>query len=450
MRQRFRILLLYVTTSLGGQGVLAPRESVASPRFWPPDGERPGAVGREVGPRPIASRVIGPNIDAGLSNDADEPQATNDPRSSGSVRFAGEDPSSDMRIRRLAVADAGGETTRFESPQAIKRSDQVEYEWTCVTEDARFPWRDGAGALTFKGRMWLLGGWNSNDEANFPRYCVNEVRSSQDGIDWIAVRKNTFSRRGLFDPTRDWEGRHTAGYAVFNDKMWIIGGDVNQGHYHFDVWNSEDGVHWTLVNKDRPVPWGPRALHHTVVHNGKIWVLGGQTIPQIAFWKEVFHRDLWNSADGLNWRKVEAREPFWPQRGMIGGSAVFQGRIWVLGGGTYDTPNTPRRKYFNDVWSSEDGVSWTRHTSAAPWFPRQYHDVAVFDGRLWVLEGYNEVGGNRNDVWYSQDGANWFEVPNTPWAPRHAASVFVHDGSLWMVAGNNMKADVWRLRRKTP
>jgi len=247
-----------------------------------------------------------------------------------------------------------------------------------------------------------------------------------------------------FDPIMDWEGRHTAGYAVLHDTMWIIGGDVNQHHYHYDVWNSTDGKAWTLVNKDNPVPWGPRALHYTVAHQGKIWVLGGQTIPQIAQAQELFHRDIWNSADGVNWEKVAVREPYWSQRGMIGGSAVFQGRILVIGGGTYDTPNRRQRQYFNDVWSSEDGISWKQHTPSAPWPPRQYHDVAVFDGRLWVLEGFD--GSNRNDVWYSEDGTNWYELPNTPWAPRHAASVFVHDGNLWVVSGNNMTSDVWRLR----
>jgi hypothetical protein len=74
--------------------------------------------------------------------------------------------------------------------------------------------------------------------------------------------------------------------------------------------------------------------------------------------------------------------------------------------------------------------------------------VAVFDGRLWVLEGYTPGKGNRNDVWYSADGVNWYEVPGTPWKPRHAASVFVHDGALWVVAGNNMESDVWKLRRE--
>ncbi len=91
-------------------------------------------------------------------------------------------------------------------------------------------------------------------------------------------------------------------------------------------------------------------------------------------------------------------------------------------------------------------MNWTRHVESAPWEPRQYHEIAVFDQRLWVMEGYGKK--NRNDTWYSADGLNWYELPKTPWAPRHAASVFVFDNALWMVAGNNMQSDVWKLRRK--
>lgn len=322
----------------------------------------------------------------------------------------------------------------------------IEYEWREVTAKAAFAARDGAGALTFKNRMWFLGGWNPGDKRHFPRICNNEVWSSADGKEWLLEKPNTFLD-DRFDATKDWEGRHTAGYAVFRDKMWIVGGDVNQGHHHEDVWNSGDGKHWKLVNRDRPVPWGPRALHYTVVHDDKIWVIGGQTVPQFAKADEVFYRDVWQTSDGIEWNQVKTEEPFWPQRGMIGGAAVFKGRIWLMGGGTYDVASRPQRLYFNDVWSSADGVHWKQHVEHAPWHPRQYHDVAVFDDRLWVLEGFHEKEGNRKDVWHSADGVSWHEVPNTPWKPRHAASVFVHDGSLWMVAGNNMTSDVWRLQR---
>ena len=83
----------------------------------------------------------------------------------------------------------------------------------------------------------------------------------------------------------------------------------------------------------------------------------------------------------------------------------------------------------------------------AHWAPRQYHEVAVFDGRLWVLEGAVPKSGNRRDVWFSADGLNWHELSGTPWPARHAARVFVYDEALWVVAGNNMTPDVWKLTR---
>lgn len=316
--------------------------------------------------------------------------------------------------------------------QPEERPKMATYQWTKVTEQAAFAPRDGAGALTFKNRMWLLGGWNPGDKVHFPKICNSEVWSSADGRDWKLEIKQA-----------PWEGRHTAGYVVHQGKMWIVGGDGNQGHYQNDVWSSADGVKWTAVNTN--IPWGTRVLHYTVTFKDKIWIMGGQTIPQFAPAEERFYSDVWNSPDGAKWTEVSDNLP-WAPRGMIGGSVVFKNRIWILGGGTYDTPKTPSRIFYNDVWSSTDGVKWDQVAKTTPWQPRQYHDVAVFDDRLWVMEGYDGKG-NRKDVWHSTDGVNWTEVPDTPWLPRHAASVFVHDNALWMVAGNNMTPDVWKLTR---
>ena len=308
------------------------------------------------------------------------------------------------------------------------------YEWHCVTEKAAFAGRDGAGALVFRDRMWLLGGWNPRDKVYFPRICNSEVWSSDDGASWT-----------LENAQAPWEGRHTAGYAVHDGSMWIIGGDCIQGHYQNDVWRSDDGIHWALVNSR--VPWAPRVLHYTLVFDDKIWVMGGQTMPAFAPSAEVFYSDVWNSADGVTWTQIVDNVP-WAPRGMIGGSVVFQNRMWILGGGTYDTPATPDRNFYSDAWCSADGATWQQRLESAPWAPRQYHEVAVFDGVMWVMEGYARDSGNRRDVWFSSDGVIWYEMPNTPWAPRHAASVFVYDDALWMVAGNNMFPDVWKLTRK--
>ncbi len=73
---------------------------------------------------------------------------------------------------------------------------------------------------------------------------------------------------------------------------------------------------------------------------------------------------------------------WWAPRGMVGGSVAHRNRLWILGGGTYETPNTPDRTFHNDVWSSSDGVHWACHNRNAPWTPRQYHGTAVFDDRM--------------------------------------------------------------------
>ena len=343
-----------------------------------------------------------------------------------------------------------------------------EYEWIKITAEANFAPRDGAGALVFNDKMWLLGGWNPEDPTNFPRICNNEVWSSTDGANWTLEKPGTFGTKS-FDPRSDWEGRHAATYTVFKNRIWIIGGDANQHHYQYDVWNSADGKIWNHVNEDHDVPWGPRAFQYSCVFKNKLWIMGGQTIPHAAEAEDRFYGDVWNSSDGLNWTQIVPKEPYWQQRGLIGGRVVFKDRIWVLGGGAYWTAKVPEPEYFNDVWSSADGVNWQCHLEHAPWQPRVWHDVAVFDGKMWVMEGVrmpnpddseaceeNESQPgiakwisflNLNDVWYSEDGVTWHEIPDTPWVPRHAASVFVYDNALWMVAGNNMESDVWKLVR---
>ena len=131
---------------------------------------------------------------------------------------------------------------------------------------------------------------------------------------------------------------------------------------------------------------------------------------------------------------------------MIGGSAVFKDRIWILGGGTYDTPATPKRNFYNDVWSSPDGVALGeghrgRALGAAP-VPRRrrVRRPAVGAG------GLEREESQRRLVLRGRE--------NLVRGPGHARgrratppSVFVYQDALWMVAGNNMTPDAWKLTR---
>jgi len=316
------------------------------------------------------------------------------------------------------------------------------YKWTKVTGCTAFAPRDGAGALTFKDSMWLVGGWNPKDKKNFPRHCSNDIWRSKDGCNWFLVQPNTYLDKS-FNKEKHWAGRHTGGYTVHENAIWIVGGDANQGYHQGDIWASQDGQNWCCILEQ--APWAPRVLHGTATYQGKIWVWGGQTMPGFAGGEEKFYDDIWVSANGRDWKRLEPKVTHWMPRGMVGGSVIFKNRLWILGGGTYDTPDTPERSYHNDVWSTADGLDWICHTNNAPWSPRQYHQVVVYDHKMWIFAGWN--GLNLNDVWYSSDGVNWFELPDTPWPARHAASVFVHDEALWILAGSHMETDVWKLEQ---
>jgi hypothetical protein len=285
--------------------------------------------------------------------------------------------------------------------------------------------RDGAGVLVFQNQAWLLGGWNPNNALD----TTNEVYASSDGANWNFVNH------------APWERRHLAGWLVYDNRMWVVGGDNNTGHYQNDVWSSADGINWVLETGS--VPWANRATQITTVFNGEMWYMGGQQIDSFdnGAVGGAYH-DVYSSSDGRSWTLITSGAD-WSPRGLMIGSVIYNGKMWILGGGTYD-----QRTYLNDVWNSSDGANWTRMTADAPWTGRQYHDVAVFDNKIWVLAGgtaQSEAGST--DVWYSTDGQQWTNLPGTPWTYRHAASVFTFRNALWLANGSSTAVynDVWKL-----
>jgi len=75
-----------------------------------------------------------------------------------------------------SVARSGGEGPVVRDDPSVGVSDPAaHYEWLAISRQAVFAPRDGAGLLSFRGRLWLLGGWNPGDKVHFPRICNNEV-----------------------------------------------------------------------------------------------------------------------------------------------------------------------------------------------------------------------------------------------------------------------------------
>jgi hypothetical protein len=208
-----------------------------------------------------------------------------------------------------------------------------------------------------------------------------------------------------------------------------------------DVWRSTDrGQTWDeLLATDDASHWAARAYHEVVTKDGRMVLIGGQNFglipnPECDFNPACFpafipvsefFNDVWSSPDGINWTLLTG-DAGWQGRAGLS-AAVFKDRIFVMGGSFNDDPDIvggpPVRVLFNDVWSSEDGVHWTQLTDNAPWAPRAGAAVVVKNGYLWLLGGEFGFFGFPppyfNDVWRTRDGVNWELVtPAADWSPR--------------------------------
>jgi hypothetical protein len=231
---------------------------------------------------------------------------------------------------------------------------------------------------------------------------------------------------------------------VFNDRMWIMGGwhngrlpGASAGN---QVWSSQDGSSWELATDG--AGWSPRLGAAGAVFEGKMWILGG--VERYYDGNETHLRnDVWCSTDGKNWRRVTEQAP-WSARAYHAALA-FDNKLWVFGGGNY----LPEYSAVNDVWSSPDGKNWTQVTDHAPWPPRIWFSAQVYRNRMWMLGGWsNHPFQNWNDVWHSVDGKHWEQLQTANiWTKRHEHSAYVFRNKLWITAGNTppLVNDVWRL-----
>ena len=288
--------------------------------------------------------------------------------------------------------------------------------------------RDTQAEWVFKDRLWIAGGWFQSFEEP-PR----DVWSSSDGKTWSLIEK-----------AAPWLHSDLPMNITFHDRIWIMGG-WHKGRLpgcsaSNQVWSSTDGAKWEQVTA--AAGWTPRLAAGLVEFRGRMWLLGGTENYYFGDDKSL-RNDVWSSADGKEW-KLETANAGWSPRAYHQ-AVILNDRIYVFGGGNY----VPAYHAKNDVWSSADGVHWTRETEAAPWSPRLWFSAAVYQDRMWVLGGWsNNPSKNWSDVWHSKDGKAWERMETkTRWKERHEHSVFVFQDKLWIAGGHAkpLSDEVWSL-----
>ena len=248
----------------------------------------------------------------------------------------------------------------------------------------------------------------------------NSIWSSQDGQTW-AVNAGG----------QPWGQRKGGQVVVFNNKMWFMGG-VNEATStaYNDVWSTPDGQNWTQVTAS--APWSARYWFNAIANNGGIYVSMGQTTGS------VLNNEVWFTSDGVNWVLLTSATttPATPWSARIGaGMTWFNGNIYVYGGNNGSTN-------LNDCYSSPDGINWTLVNASVAWSARSFFATCVYNNKLWILGGVSP--GYTADVYSSSDGNTWSLVTTTPgFSARENAQALVFPAPF--SASTNRFFDIWLL-----
>jgi hypothetical protein len=191
-------------------------------------------------------------------------------------------------------------------------------------------------------------------------------------------------------------------------------------HLTTRIARTRDFSRWEVVADSSNLPH--RVFYGAMAFAGKIWLMGG-------FDGKNYFNDVWNSADAVHWTRV-AEHAAWSPRD-VDMAIVFNGRMWVIGGGVIDGQREINANSKREVWSSADGVRWTRSPdrSGSAWGG----SPVVFDDKLWL------IAANRNSTFapaliVTDDGTTWNEQP-APWSARGAPAVWVSRDTLFMTGG---------------
>lgn len=281
------------------------------------------------------------------------------------------------------------------------------YIWTKLLESG--PWKKSYNfqMFTIKDKLWVFhseGSWFSTDGINWTKSQLSNPIKNLAFLKYVNVRETVIGlgqfegniEKYNFKPEiykttdfKSWEtisensnlpNRFFYQPFVFDNKIWIIGGEDKNTRYA-DIWNSPDGVVWTK-QKDN-LPFGKRSNSKIVELNGTLYLL---------------NNDVWTSKDGLTWELLT--NEILKGEDVFGYSvAVLNNKIWLLG-------CNRNGKFESKVFVSADGKTWQGQN--APWTPRGGVASAVFNDKIYITGGkYGGLTQNgtttefiySNDVW---------------------------------------------------
>lgn len=198
--------------------------------------------------------------------------------------------------------------------------------WETLAEKSEFPNRVFYGAIVFGGKIWIMGGY---DGKNY----YNDIWNSADGVRWTRVSEHAA-----------WSPRNAGVLVEFKNRIWMLGGGVIDGEKEInpnsyrEIWSSADGANWTLLAAKAEIS----ALGTPIVFDDKLWLVGANRNDG------NFARSSLVTDDMVVWREDPAP---WSPRGAVA-VWIFGGKLFMTGGKySYQKNGAPIFVYSNDVWA---------------------------------------------------------------------------------------------------
>ena len=379
-------------------------------------------------------------------------------------------------------------------------SSQDGVNWEILTEDCPIGRREYSCFVSFKGRLYVIGGHISSES------CRNDVWSSSDGAHWELMGNAPFCPRSIFN------------FVVFKNAIWVFGGRNSDNETLRDAWMTTDGKSWTKVADNANLP---KQRDINIVAMGRhIYVLSTAESKEAGV--------IWQSEDGIHWSRINSDLSF---RSSLQGCAEFNGKIYIAGyppipgvsgqmqaspfgnwvfsstdaihwvpeaqgpsalngsTQTYLLSANDRLFLFNEkaAWIKDLKSTWTRiddlplqiygwssklknavsrtlvklniinkqnlawsvtpnSFTVAKAFPRSM-STAYFKNKFWIIGGQFGDLGITNAVWCSTNGSDWSEILHAPpFLARTGSCLSEWKGSLWLWGGTEQEplSDVWK------
>jgi len=229
---------------------------------------------------------------------------------------------------------------------------------------------------------------------------------------WTSVDGSAWSRVPYQDAfgSPGYGGNSTAMYSVTVGGPGLVA--VGTDGRVAAVWTSTDGVTWVRAPHN-PEAFGTGKVPDAGTEMEDV-VAGGPglvAVGSVDEGEEQSSAAVWTSRDGVTWARVPHDEKVFGGVGSQGISSVTLGGPGLVAVGA-EEPNTDVAMggLRAAVWTSPDGVTWSRVPDDEAIFGGGEGDETGMDDVVAVGSGLIAVGGRM--AWTSPDGITWTRVPD--------------------------------------